>query len=146
MCNPCNLELAEITRVSQRDAGLDIDIKSSKYLVRAACGSLLKILPDETVSVIHHSFTEYLKGSSRLHTPGACPVLLPGDSHGVLVLACLGYLRSIGTLYTLAAPKDVLHRPGLISDPTEIGKSHPIDSGLGKHAGFMIAAPNGWGL
>jgi hypothetical protein len=37
-------------------------------------------------------------------------------------------------------------RPGLRSDPTETGESHPIDSGLGKHAGCMMAAPDGWGL
>lgn len=36
--------------------------KDNKAIVREACGPLLEILEDETVSVIHHSLTEFLYG------------------------------------------------------------------------------------
>ncbi|KAK7430675.1 hypothetical protein QQZ08_002719 [Neonectria magnoliae] len=57
------LELAEMIRViSPNDSTRDL--KVTKNLIRAACGPLLEILADETVSVIHHSFIEYLKGTT----------------------------------------------------------------------------------
>ncbi|KAH8660260.1 ankyrin repeat-containing domain protein [Xylariales sp. PMI_506] len=88
------LELAEMLR------GIDVpgeparDLKGTKDLVRAACGPLLEILADETVSVVHHSFTEYLKGTIRSRTDSGYPVLEMGPAHGQLALACLRYLQS----------------------------------------------------
>ncbi|KAK0761397.1 hypothetical protein N5P37_006347 [Trichoderma harzianum] len=89
------LELAEMIRISMFNDS-KWDIKATKGLIRAACGPLLEILPDETVSVIHHSFTEYLKGTTR---PGESqligyPVLQMGPTHAQIALQCILYLKS----------------------------------------------------
>ncbi|KAH7312628.1 ankyrin repeat-containing domain protein [Stachybotrys elegans] len=87
------LELSEVLRVCGAGAGVATrDLKTIKGLVRTACGPLLEILPNETVSVIHHSFTEYLKDMSR-HGSGY-PVLGAGPSHARLALACLDYVQA----------------------------------------------------
>ncbi|KAM0265173.1 hypothetical protein ACHAQJ_000326 [Trichoderma viride] len=89
------LELAEIIRVSRPDGSMR-DVRATKDLIRIACGPLLEILPDETVSVIHHSFTEYLRGASR-SSEGlriGYPALQMGPAHTQLALQCLGYLQS----------------------------------------------------
>lgn len=86
------LEIAEMINVTYNDA--DRDLRSTKDLVRAACGPLLEILPDETVCVIHHSFTEYLKGTTRSADDDGYPVLLFGETHASLGFACLAYLLS----------------------------------------------------
>ncbi|KAJ5643004.1 uncharacterized protein N7484_005511 [Penicillium longicatenatum] len=85
------LELAEMCRVIEYP-GLGQDLRAMKELIRTACGPLLEILPDETVSVIHHSFTEYLNGATRSKHDNGHLVLLPGPSHAKLALSCLQYL------------------------------------------------------
>lgn len=55
------LEIAEVINTVHASGG-NKSLKETKDLVKAACGPLLEILPDETVSVVHHSFTEFLKG------------------------------------------------------------------------------------
>ncbi|KAK7702812.1 hypothetical protein SLS64_009422 [Diaporthe eres] len=87
------LEIAEMIHVTYNN-DTDRDIGSTKDLVRAACGPLLEILPDETVCVIHHSFTEYLKGTTRSPEDDGYPVLLFGETHASLGSACLVYLLS----------------------------------------------------
>ncbi|KAF1839459.1 ankyrin [Decorospora gaudefroyi] len=91
------IELAEMINVTYHAVdgnNTERDLKSSKNLVRAAAGPLLEILPDETVCVIHHSFTEYLKCMKRFETDESYPVLRPGSTHGRLALACLSYLQA----------------------------------------------------
>ncbi|KAH8123735.1 hypothetical protein FP744_10005737 [Trichoderma asperellum] len=89
------LELAEMIRVGSPDGSVR-DIRATKDLIRIACGPLLEILPDETISVIHHSFTEYLKGTTRSNgsLPIGYAVLEMGPSHAQLALQCLLYLQS----------------------------------------------------
>ncbi|KAF1963678.1 ankyrin [Byssothecium circinans] len=87
------LEVAEILNVAYRPED-ERDLKATKDLVRAAAGPLLEILPDETVSVIHHSFTEYLKCTTRLEDDGGYTILRLGSTNGRLALACLTYLQS----------------------------------------------------
>lgn len=87
------LEIAEMIDVTYNNDN-DRDLRLAKDLVRAACGPLLEILPDETVCVIHHSFTEYLKGTTRSADDGGYPVLLLGETHATLGSACLAYLLS----------------------------------------------------
>ncbi|KAH7149027.1 ankyrin repeat-containing domain protein [Dactylonectria estremocensis] len=87
------LELAEMVKVYTSD-GFMRDLKATKDLIRSACGPLLEILIDETVSVIHHSFTEYLKGSTRSEDDSGYPCLQMGSSHAQLALACLHYLQA----------------------------------------------------
>ncbi|RSM12008.1 hypothetical protein CDV31_006458 [Fusarium ambrosium] len=85
------LELAELIKVLSPD-GSTRDLKTTKSLIRAACGPLLEILADETVSVIHHSFTEYLKGTTRSEDDPGYPILQRGPTHAALATSCLHYL------------------------------------------------------
>ncbi|KAH6884532.1 putative ankyrin repeat protein, partial [Thelonectria olida] len=87
------LELAEMIKVNSPD-GSTRDLKATKDLIRAACGPLLEILADETVSVIHHSFTEYLKGTTRSNDSTGYPILRMGPTHAQLAMACLHYLQA----------------------------------------------------
>ncbi|CAI6336777.1 unnamed protein product [Periconia digitata] len=87
------LELSDMINVTQKHDEAR-DLKQAKELVRTACGPLLEILPDETISVIHHSLTEFLKGSTRNLTDHNYPILEPGLTHQRLALACLSYLQS----------------------------------------------------
>jgi hypothetical protein len=86
------LELAEMVKTLHPGESTD-DLKATKELIRAACGPLLEILADETVSVIHHSFTEYLKGTTRSEDDAGYAILTMGKSHAKLALACLRYLQ-----------------------------------------------------
>ena len=87
------LELAGMIRAhSPEDPSRDLG--AMKSIIRVACGPLLEILPDETVSVVHHSFTEYLKGSTRAGDPSGYPVLERGPAHADIALACVRYLQS----------------------------------------------------
>ncbi|KAJ6779609.1 hypothetical protein PWT90_05623 [Aphanocladium album] len=69
------------------------NLDAIKHLVRAACGPLLEMLPDETVSVIHHSLTEFLSGITRDEADGGYPILEMGKTHHELALNCLKYLK-----------------------------------------------------
>lgn len=97
------LELAEMVDVTQL-ANSGQNLKATKHLIRAACGPLLEILPDETVSVIHHSFTEYLKGTTRMDKDDdkGYAILDAAEAHRVLAFACLQYLIS-GALDSVVA-------------------------------------------
>ncbi|KAM0417054.1 hypothetical protein ACHAPT_012960 [Fusarium lateritium] len=86
------LELADMLKYVL--GGESTTLKDNKDLVRAACGPLLEILPDETVSVVHHSLTEFLVGTKRPVHSAAYPVLDSISSHSQLAEVCLGYLRS----------------------------------------------------
>lgn len=88
------LEMAEIIVVTHDKQNIQRDIKAAKDLVRTACGPLLEVLPDETVSVVHHSFTEFLLGSTRSSNATNFPILTPGSTHERLVLSCFRYLKS----------------------------------------------------
>ncbi|KAK3326714.1 ankyrin repeat-containing domain protein [Apodospora peruviana] len=105
------IELAEVVRsIYTLDTSTDLDLKGAKVLVKEACGPLLEIQPDETISVIHHSFTEFLVGATRsvndlLGTKSSqvFPILTPGPTHERLALACLGYLQA-GSLDSAIIP------------------------------------------
>ena len=53
------LRLLELTSLIEFENGLS-QTRDTKSVIRSACGPLIEILGDETVSVIHHSFTEFL--------------------------------------------------------------------------------------
>lgn len=89
------LELAELIRVTFKDGDKPKPMTVAKDLIRAACGPLLEILPDETVSVVHHSFTEYIKGMTYSdESISRYPILQEGQAHAQLALACLRYMQS----------------------------------------------------
>jgi ankyrin repeat protein len=72
-----------------------------KIVARSACAPLLEILEDETVSVIHHSFTEFLLNAERIGggikgNTLQFPALNPDIVHKKLSVICMDYLRSGG--------------------------------------------------
>ncbi|PYH92587.1 ankyrin, partial [Aspergillus ellipticus CBS 707.79] len=71
-----------------------------KNLIRLSCGPLLEILPDETVSIIHHSFTEFLTDTSRAHRisthENTFPVINTVDANLQMALICVRHLLSGG--------------------------------------------------
>lgn len=102
------LELAEMLDVAHHSDSKR-DLNTRKNLVRTATGPLLEILPDETVCVIHHSLTEYLKCMTRSEDDGGYPILRLGPTHGRLAIACLNYLQS-GCLGAVNASSKNDHR------------------------------------
>jgi ankyrin repeat protein len=103
------LRLIELSDMLTDDPTFDHPaLGAAKHSVRSASGNLIELLRDETLCVIHHSFTEYLIGDRRLDT-GAFPKLEPGPTHQRLALICLEYLQN-GCLedFKLEAPS----RPG----------------------------------
>ncbi|TPX18342.1 uncharacterized protein E0L32_011753 [Thyridium curvatum] len=87
--------------------------KAFKSLVANSCGSLVEILEDETLQIIHHSFTEFLRGETRSQ-PGdtsahGFPVINSSNAHKRLAISCLQYLQS-GSL--------------LLEDELEFGHRH----------------------
>ncbi|CAH0055072.1 unnamed protein product [Clonostachys solani] len=85
------LGLIELGSLVSSFMGLD-NLKEGKDLVRASCGPLLEILEDQTVSVIHHSFTEFLRDGSRQQTPDSFPVLNSRYAHSMLARLSLQYM------------------------------------------------------
>ncbi|KAF4970309.1 hypothetical protein FSARC_2629 [Fusarium sarcochroum] len=90
------IEIADMIMVTSPD-GATRDMKATKDLIRVACGPLLEILADEIVSVIHHSFTEYLKGATRFDAGSGYPILRMGPTHAELSQICMRYLEA-GTM------------------------------------------------
>ncbi|VUC26516.1 unnamed protein product [Clonostachys rosea] len=95
------LRLLEIAEMINKTQSIDLSgFRAIKELVRTSCGPLLEILPDETVSVVHHSLTEFLNGSTRsqekhiLSTTGlsSYPILDRGSTHSRLARVCISYI------------------------------------------------------
>ncbi|KAL6831453.1 ankyrin repeat-containing domain protein [Trichoderma sp. SZMC 28015] len=91
------LEMSEMLSVTRQLDGIR-ELKEVKDIIRAICGSLLEILPDETVSVVHHSLTEFLKGQTRSlaqdRSADEYSLLESDTTHLRLALACLSYLNA----------------------------------------------------
>jgi len=94
------LRLLELADMLDSQSSTGRVAKDTKAVVRAACGPLLEILEDETVSVIHHSFTEFLTDAERSTRPISqnshpqFPVIERVTTHNTIALACLKYLTS----------------------------------------------------
>lgn len=90
------LRLLEIAEMLSIHSESNRTLKETKDLVRTACGPLLEVLPDETVSVIHHTFTEFLKGYTRSRSTNnfEYPIFEAGSTNLRLAMACLCYLRA----------------------------------------------------
>jgi hypothetical protein len=82
-------EIANMINITQYPAEAQ-NLPAMKQLVRVACGPLLEILPDETVS--HHSLTEFLTGVTRDENAGNYPILKASTTHEELALLCLKIL------------------------------------------------------
>ena len=85
------IELGSLIMVIRSETGMGL--KESKDLVRQSCGRLLEILEDESVSVIHHSFTEFLRDGERETGDGQFPILDKNKAHEMLVEISLRYLN-----------------------------------------------------
>ncbi|VUC23770.1 unnamed protein product [Clonostachys rosea] len=89
-------ELAHLLKCIYPDAA---DPSGFKSLVTASCGPLIEILEDETLQVIHHSFTEFLRGDTRSQslvsgdTSTEFPIIDSDMTHKHLALYCLRYLQ-----------------------------------------------------
>lgn len=84
------VELGSIIALLRRDTGAGLN--EGKNLVRQACGQLLEIQEDESVSVIHHSFTDFIRDKSRIGEKGALPVLDEKTAQRMMLEVCLKYL------------------------------------------------------
>ncbi|KAM5386497.1 hypothetical protein ACJZ2D_000460 [Fusarium nematophilum] len=66
-----------------------------KVLVATSCGSLVEILEDETLQVIHHSFTEFLRGDRNGdNSPSGFPIINSDAAQKRMAISCLRYLQS----------------------------------------------------
>ncbi|KAL5329318.1 hypothetical protein ACEPPN_002829 [Leptodophora sp. 'Broadleaf-Isolate-01'] len=71
--------------------------KDTKSIIRNGCGPLLEILEDETVSIIHHSFTEYLidpQRSPSSSNSNQFPHVDLSETHLAIAKLCVSYLIS----------------------------------------------------
>ena len=68
--------------------------RDTKAMVRDGCGPLLEVLEDGTVSIIHHSFTEFLVDESREATHAQFPVIDTRITQSTMAKLCLKYLTS----------------------------------------------------
>ncbi|KAI9164028.1 Ankyrin-2 [Paramyrothecium foliicola] len=92
-------ELSSLLKCIHPDAAAS---NAFKALVSVACGPLVEILEDETLQVIHHSFTEYLRGDTRSKndsngSSNEFPIINSEMAHKRMAIECLAYLKS-GTL------------------------------------------------
>ncbi|KAL8668325.1 MAG: hypothetical protein Q9168_007043 [Polycauliona sp. 1 TL-2023] len=77
---------------------LRVMYSNTKAVIRVACGPLIHILEDETVSIIHHSLTEYAVSASRNDSTtierntGDFPIIDTLSSHREMAMTCLRYL------------------------------------------------------
>lgn len=92
------LRLLELTTIVHYLANDNMPVKERKVLVRNACGPLVEILEDETLQVIHHSFTEFLVGPRIRSSPSSSNVRFPDiihdSAHRAMAIACIRYLMS----------------------------------------------------
>lgn len=125
---------------------LSVDLREGKDLVRASCGRLLELLEDETVSVIHHSFTEFLHDNGRETVQNAFPVLDDLEAHDMLARLCLEYLDSCPRFDTVIdETRDTNYRTYDFQLPerkrrdalrTQLRLSHPLTSYAVENLGF----------
>lgn len=128
---------------------------TSKAVARAACAPLLEIMEDETVQVIHHSFTEFLLDSTRTRRLGQTirqfPVLDVARAHRMFTMHCLEYLQS----GVLASPEQLLHqiKTSISDGDAEDGGADRDNTSLGSydyqqarlHHPFLDYAVHNWG-
>lgn len=97
------LELAALVDFAAISSKIDLNIQKTKFarntkaIIRTGCGPLLEILEDETVSIIHHSLTEFLFDPDRFQftsdaTPFPC--VNSFETHRAIGTACIQYLLS----------------------------------------------------
>ncbi len=94
------LEVAEIIRSTVESKNLG-NVQEVKNTIRTPCGPLLTILPDETLQVIHHSFTEFLVADNRSNVAAAetpYPVFDSPSIHRNAAITSVRYLLSCSAI------------------------------------------------
>ncbi|KAG4441988.1 hypothetical protein IFR05_002514 [Cadophora sp. M221] len=86
------IELGSIVAFLMKDTG--VGLTEGKEAVKQACGRFLDLLDDETISVIHHSFTEFARDKNRSANADIFPILSEKAAHEKLLELCLQYLNS----------------------------------------------------
>ncbi|KAF5626002.1 ankyrin-3 [Fusarium sp. NRRL 52700] len=97
-----------------------------KNLIATSCGPLIEILEDETLQVIHHSFTEFLRGDTRsASTVGASdfPIIDSLQAHKHMAMNCLIYLQS----GSLLLEREQYNNPAVDSSVTFETPRHKVD-------------------
>ncbi|KAM7190149.1 Ankyrin repeat-containing domain protein [Rhypophila sp. PSN 637] len=87
-------ELASLTKCIYPDLNPPGGLKS---LIATCCGSLVEVLEDETLQIIHHSLTEFLRGDTRpkpANDAADFPLVDSDAAHRRMAVNCLRYLRS----------------------------------------------------
>ena len=87
------IELGSMVAQLRQDYTVD-GLRGGKQLVRDSCGRLLEILEDESISVIHHSFTEFVRTKGQTDKQGSFPILSEEAAQTLMVRVCLQYLNS----------------------------------------------------
>ena len=116
VCQLKLIELASLLKFMCNDKS--ITIEEAQDLIRASCGQLLKVLEDESLSVVDQSFTEFLMDERRNENENnnsifTFPVIESSKAHGALALMCLRYLDASARLGLLG---DELGNPQEISE------------------------------
>ncbi|KAK4466834.1 ankyrin-2 [Cladorrhinum samala] len=86
-------ELASLIKVLFPDTTAPAGFKA---LISTCCGPLIEVHEDETLQVIHHSFTEFLRGETRnsVSEGAKFPVIDTRHAHKHMAINCLRYLQS----------------------------------------------------
>ncbi|KAK0664036.1 putative ankyrin [Cercophora samala] len=100
-----------------------------KQLIGSCCVPLIQVLEDETLQVLHHSFTEFLRGEGRSTSTGMqpfsdFPTIDSKTAHKRLALRCLDYLQSASLLSR--AEKTGMFQEWKTSDYQEAHLLHPF--------------------
>lgn len=135
------LRLLEIASVLAFLDVTDRGIKhcDTKNLTRMSCGPLLEILEDETVSVIHHSFTEFLTDSGRGYRSKVdFPVIDSVQTNELMALICVKYLNS-GVLSSWEAEETFDYKPDFMVDSRSAQRKY-----LKLQHPFLEYAANNW--
>lgn len=86
-------ELASLIQLCKPDAA---PAGQFKRFVASSCGPLIEILEDETLQVLHHSLTEFLRGETRdqMAESEDFPIMDTLEAHKRMAVNCMRYLRS----------------------------------------------------
>lgn len=114
------IELGSIIAQIRQDYTIE-GLREGKQLVRDSCGRLLEILDDESVSVIHHSFTEFIRSQEEAVDCETFPVLSQQEAQILMVRVCLQYLDSCEPSIWI---KNLRIGQAVVEDVEDVGTSH----------------------
>lgn len=127
-CASRPLRLNELASLVQSVQPESAESGQFKKLVAISCGPLVEILEDETLQVIHHSFTEFLRDAGRTTSQDTggneFPVIDNLQAHKHMAVHCMRYIRSGALLFEDETTQD--HDPDVSS--AFVQPPHLVDS------------------